>query len=286
MCVGGIMDFFEKFNEIILEYGFKILGFLVVLIIGWQLAKYVVRLLEKSLLKSKLDVSIHGFILTLSGFFLKLVVIITAATIIDVPMTTFIAMLSAAGLAVGLALKDSLSNFAAGILLLIFRPFGVGDYIQTSDVSGTVLSIQMLYTAMNTIDNKRVMVPNGHLATSHITNYSVEPYRRIDKVYSVAYGTDVLKVKEVLMGIVLKNEMILDERGVILGVINHGDSSVDFDLKVWVKREDYFTVLYALNEDVIMEFEKNDIEIPYPTRDVMVTMNRADSEAQENTLEG
>lgn len=285
MCVGGIMDYFEKFNEFILAYRFKILGFLVVLIIGWQLAKYVVRLLEKSLLKSKLDVSIHGFILTLSGFFLKLIVIITAATIIDVPMTTFIAMLSAAGLAVGLALKDSLSNFAAGILLLIFRPFGVGDYIQTSDVSGTVLSIEMLYTSMNTIDNKRVMVPNGHLATSHITNYSVEPYRRIDKVYSVAYGTDVLKVKEVLMGIVLKNEMILDERGVILGVINHGDSSVDFDLKVWVKREDYFTVLYMLNEDVIVEFEKNDIEIPYPTRDVTVTMNKADSETFENRLE-
>jgi len=279
------MDYFEKFYEFILAYRFKILGFLVVLIIGWQLAKYVVRLLEKSLLKSKLDVSIHGFILTLSGFFLKLIVIITAATIIDVPMTTFIAMLSAAGLAVGLALKDSLSNFAAGILLLIFRPFGVGDYIQTSDVSGTVLSIEILYTSMNTIDNKRVMVPNGHLATSHITNYSVEPYRRIDKVYSVAYGTDVLKVKEVLMGIVLKNEMILDERGVILGVINHGDSSVDFDLKVWVKREDYFTVLYMLNEDVIVEFEKNDIEIPYPTRDVTVTMNKADSETFENRLE-
>ncbi|NCC79622.1 MAG: mechanosensitive ion channel [Clostridia bacterium] len=279
------MDFFEKLNSMIGAYGFKILGFLVVLVIGWQLAKYVVRLLEKSLLKSKLDVSIHGFILTLSGFFLKLIVIITAATIIDVPMTTFIAMLSAAGLAVGLALKDSLSNFAAGILLLIFRPFGVGDYIQTSDVSGTVLSIEMLYTSMNTIDNKRVMVPNGHLATSHITNYSVEPYRRIDKVYSVAYGTDVLKVKEVLMGIVLKNEMILDERGVILGVINHGDSSVDFDLKVWVKREDYFTVLYMLNEDVIVEFEKNDIEIPYPTRDVTVTMNKADSVTFENRLE-
>lgn len=278
------MDFLEKFNEIIIAYRFKVLGFLVVLIIGWQLAKYVVRLLEKSLMKSKLDVSVHGFILTLSGFFLKLIVIITAATIIDVPMMTFIAMLSAAGLAIGLALKDSLSNFAAGILLLIFRPFGVGDFIQTSDVSGTVLSIQMLYTAMNTIDNKRVMVPNGHLATSHITNYSIEPYRRIDKVYSVPYGTDVLRVKEVLMGIVLKNEMILDERGVILGVINHGDSSIDFDLKVWVKREDYFTVLYALNEDVITEFEKNDIEIPYPTRDVMVTMNKTDSDNVQNVL--
>lgn len=278
------MEFLEKFNELLVENGFKILGFVVVLVVGWWLAKYVVRLIEKSLFKSKLDVSVHGFILTLSGFFLKLMVLITATTIIGVPPTTFIAMLSAAGLTIGLALKDSLSNFAAGMLLLIFRPFSVGDYIQTSDVSGTVLSIQLLYTSMNTIDNKRVMVPNGRLFTSHITNYSIEPFRRIDMVYSVAYGTNVLKVKEVLMGIVLKNEMIIDERGVILGVINHGDSSIDFDLKVWVKREDYFPVSYALNEDVIIEFEKNEIEIPYPKRDVMLTINKKDEESNRSLL--
>lgn len=278
------MVFFEKFNELLVEYGFKILGFVVVLVVGWWLAKYLVRLIEKSLFKSKLDVSVHGFILTLSGFFLKLIVLITAATIIGVPPTSFIAMLSAAGLAVALALKDSLSNFAAGMLLLIFRPFSVGDYIQTSDVSGTVLSIQLLYTSMNTIDNKRVMVPNGQLFTSHITNYSIEPFRRIDMVYSVAYGTNVLKVKEVLMSIVLKNEMILDERGVILGVINHGGSSIDFDLKVWVKREDYFPVSYALNENVIIEFEKNEIEIPYPRRDVMLTMNKSDEDDIKESL--
>ena len=279
------MDFLEKFNELLVEYGFKILGFIVVLVVGWWLAKYVVRLIEKSLFKSKLDVSVHGFILTLSGFFLKLIVLITSTTIIGVPPTTFIAMLSAAGLTIGLALKDSLSNFAAGMLLLIFRPFSVGDYIQTSDVSGTVLSIQLLYTSMNTIDNKRVMVPNGRLFTSHITNYSIEPFRRIDMVYSVAYGTNVLKVKEVLMSIVLKNEMILDERGVILGVCNHGGSSIDFDLKVWVKREDYFPVSYALNENVIMEFEKNNIEIPYPRRDVIVTMNKRYEEISKETLD-
>jgi len=279
------MGFLEKFNELLVDYGFKILGFIVVLVVGWWLAKYVVRLIEKSLFKSKLDVSVHGFILTLSGFFLKLIVLITATTIIGVPTTTFIAMLSAAGLAIGLALKDSLSNFAAGMLLLVFRPFSVGDYIQTAEVSGTVLSIQMLYTSMNTIDNKRVMVPNGQLFTSHITNYSIEPYRRIDMVYSVAYGTNVLKVKEVLMSIVLRNDMILDERGVILGVCNHGGSSIDFDLKVWVKREDYFPVSYALNENVILEFERNEIEIPYPRRDVMLTMNKSDEDVIRESLE-
>ncbi len=242
--------------------------FLVVLFAGWNLAKYSVRLLEKNLKKSKIDVSIHGFLLTMASFLLKFVVLITSARILGVPITTFIAMLSAAGLAVGLALKDSLSNFAAGILLLATRPFSVGDFIESSSVSGTVLSIQILYTALNTADNKRVMVPNNHLATSHIINYSIEPYRRVDKIYSVAYGTDVKKVKEILMNIAIANEKILEDRGVMLGVCKHNEYSVDFDLKVWVKREDYFEVSYGLNETVIQVFEEQSIKIPYPLREI------------------
>lgn len=261
---------FEKMEELLIEYGLKLLVFLVVLFVGWNLAKYFVRLLEKNLKKSKIDVSIHGFLLTMVSFLLKLVVLITGATILDVPMTSFIAMLSAAGLAVGLALKDSLSNFAAGILLLVTRPFSVGDFIESSSVSGTVLSIEILYTALNTADNKRVMVPNNHLATSHIINYSIEPYRRIDKIYSVAYGTDVKKIKEILMNIVISNEKILEDRGVMLGVSKHSESSVDFDLKVWVKREDYFEVSYGLNETVIQVFEEQGIRIPYPHREIMI----------------
>ncbi|MBP9921321.1 MAG: mechanosensitive ion channel [Proteiniclasticum sp.] len=261
---------FEKMEELLIEYGLKLLVFLVVLFVGWNLAKYFVRLLEKNLKKSKIDVSIHGFLLTMASFLLKLVVLITGATILDVPMTSFIAMLSAAGLAVGLALKDSLSNFAAGILLLVTRPFSVGDFIESSSVSGTVLSIEILYTALNTADNKRVMVPNNHLATSHIINYSIEPYRRVDKIYSVAHGTDVKKIKEILMNIVISNEKILEDRGVILGVSKHSESSVDFDLKVWVKREDYFEVSYGLNETVIQVFEEQGIRIPYPHREIMI----------------
>ncbi|SDH99388.1 mechanosensitive ion channel family protein [Proteiniclasticum ruminis] len=259
---------FEKMEELLIEYGLKLLVFLVVLFAGWNLAKYSVRLLEKNLKKSKIDVSIHGFLLTMASFLLKFVVLITSARILGVPITTFIAMLSAAGLAVGLALKDSLSNFAAGILLLATRPFSVGDFIESSSVSGTVLSIQILYTALNTADNKRVMVPNNHLATSHIINYSIEPYRRVDKIYSVAYGTDVKKVKEILMNIAIANEKILEDRGVMLGVCKHNEYSVDFDLKVWVKREDYFEVSYGLNETVIQVFEEQSIKIPYPLREI------------------
>lgn len=266
------MGFLSKYDEVILAYGLKLLAFVMVLLVGWWLVKYTVRLIEKALIRSRLDVSVHGFILAMAGFFMKLIVLITAATIIGVPVTTFIAMLSAAGLAIGLALKDSLSNFAAGILLLVFRPFSVGDYIETSSVQGTVLSIQILYTALNTADNKRVMVPNGNIATSHIINYSIEPYRRIDKVFSVAHGTDVQKVKEVLMGMVIRNDKILDERGVLLGVVKHSLNSIDFDLKVWVKREDYLPVTYAINEEVLQSFMDNGIDIPHPVRDVMNRM--------------
>lgn len=272
------MRFFEIINDLMRNYGLKLISFLAVLLIGWWIAKYIVWIIEKALIKSRLDVSVHGFMLTISGFFLKLIVLITAANIIGVPVTTFIAMLSAAGLAIGLALKDSLSNFAAGILLLIFRPFSVGDYIETSNFSGTVLSVQVLYTALNTMDNKRVMVPNGSLATSHIINYSIEPFRRIDKVYSAAYGSDVIKVKEVLMSIVLRNDKIVEDRGVILGVSNHNDHSIDFDLKFWVKREDYLTVSYSVNEEVILEFEKNGIRIPYPTRDINLTLHKENND--------
>lgn len=278
------MRFFEIINDLMRNYGLKLISFLAVLLIGWWIAKYIVWIIEKALIKSRLDVSVHGFMLTISGFFLKLIVLITAANIIGVPVTTFIAMLSAAGLAIGLALKDSLSNFAAGILLLIFRPFSVGDYIETSNFSGTVLSVQVLYTALNTMDNKRVMVPNGSLATSHIINYSIEPFRRIDKVYSAAYGSDVIKVKEVLMSIILRNDKIVEDRGVILGVSNHNDHSIDFDLKFWVKREDYLTVSYSVNEEVILEFEKNGIRIPYPTRDINLTLHKENNDDEDTDL--
>lgn len=251
------------------------------MIIGWWLSKYAVKLIERALQKSKVDISIHAFIKSMAGFFFKLLVVITAADALGIKMTTFIAMLSAAGLAVGLALKDSLSNFAAGMLLLIFRPFSVGDYISTSTVEGTVLNIQILYTAMDTVDNKRVMVPNGSIISSHITNYSINEFRRIDRVYSVAYGSDVKKVKEVLMGIVLNDERILDERGIILGVSKHNESSIDFDLKVWVNRVDYFNVLYMINESVLEKFDENHLEIPYPTRDVMVKMVQSDNGLEE-----
>ena len=278
---GGTMSFWERFIEVIIKYGFKILAFSLIMIIGWWLSKYAVKLIERALQKSKVDISIHAFIKSMAGFFFKLLVVITAADALGIKMTTFIAMLSAAGLAVGLALKDSLSNFAAGMLLLVFRPFSVGDYISTSTVEGTVLNIQILYTAMDTVDNKRVMVPNGSIISSHITNYSINEFRRIDRVYSVAYGSDVKKVKEVLMGIVLNDERILDERGIILGVSKHNESSIDFDLKVWVNRVDYFNVLYMINESVLEKFDENHLEIPYPTRDVMVKMVQSDNGLEE-----
>ena len=256
------MGFWDKFNEVIVKYGFKALAFFLIMIIGWWLTKYAVKLIDRGLKKSKVDLSIHGFIKSTASIFFKLLVVITAAGALGVPITTFVAMLSAVGLAVGLALRDSLSNFAAGMLLLVFRPFSVGDYISTNTVEGIVRSIQILYTAMDTVDNKRVMIPNGAIIRTHIINYSINEFRRIEGLYSVAYGSDIKKVKEILMGIVLDDERILEDRGIILGVSKHSEIKIDFDLKVWVNRADYLDVMYKLNESVLEKFKENDLVIP------------------------
>mgnify|MGYP000072950577 CR=1 FL=1 len=266
------MSFIEKLNQLVIDYGFKLAAFVFVLAIGWWLSNYAVRLVERALQKSKVDVTIHGFLKSTVSFFLKLIAVITAATILGVSVTTFIAMISAAGLAIGLALKDSLSNIAAGILLVVFKPFKVGDFIESGETQGTVLTIQLLYTALNTPDNRRVMVPNGDLATSRIVNYSVEDERRIDRVFSVAYGSDIEKVKEILMGVAAKNKHILHERGIIVRLASQSESALNFDFKVWVKREDNIEVSYDINEEAIYQLEQNHIQRPMMLREINLTV--------------
>lgn len=259
---------FENFQDMLFEYGIRFVITIAIIIVGFWLTKYVLKLLERALVRSQLDVSIHGFVKSISSFFIKMVVVITAVSVLGVNVTTFIALLSAAGLAVGLALKDSMSNFAAGVLLLLFKPFTVGDFIDAGGSMGTVQEITLLYTRMNTVDNKLVLVPNGELTTSRITNFSVEPLRRLDKVFGVGYGSDLRKVKMILTDIVESHPLILKDKPSIIRLTQQNDSSLDFDVKVWVKREDLFTVSYDLNESVLEQFTKNGIEIPFPQTDV------------------
>lgn len=260
----------ERLMDAAVLYGPRFIGTIIILIVGFWAVKGISHMLDNTLKKSKVDVSLYSFIKSVSSFVLKIIVLITAAALLGIPMTTFIAMLSAAGLAIGLALKDSLANFAGGILILTFRPFNVGDFIESQGYMGTVKEIQLLYTYLNTPDNRRVMIPNGELANAKIVNFSVEATRRIDLVFGVGYHDDIMKVKEILHSIIESHTLILKEPEPMIRVDKHGESSINFVVRVWCKRENYWDIYHDLQEQVKLVFDEEGITIPLPQRDVHV----------------
>ena len=262
------MKITDELWKMLLEYGPKILGAILVLVIGFYLTTLIINIVGKALDKSKLNISLHSFIKSIINFLLKAIIIITALNLIGIPMTTFIAVLSAAGLAVGLALKDSLSNFAGGVLILSFNYFNVGDFIEAQGYMGTVKEIKLLYTVINSPDNKRIIIPNGELSNAKITNFSYEKTRRVDMMFGISYDNDIAFSKSVLEKVVNNHPLILGEPLPVIRVSKHSESSIDFDVKVWCNSENYWAVYYDLNEQVKMAFDENNILIPFPQIDV------------------
>lgn len=260
----------EKSLALLIDYGFKLVGALLILVIGFGIANMIIRMLDKTLTRGKIDMSLHSFIKSVSSFSLKAIVVIIASTMIGILPTTFIAVLSAAGLAIGLALRDSLSNFAGGVLILIFRPFNVGDFIDIGGYSGTVKEIQLLYTSLNTSDNRRITIPNGELANGKIINYSVEDTRRLDLIFGVSYDDDIEEVKQVLRKVITAHSLTFKDPDPVIRVMTYQDSYVDFTIKVWCKREDYWTLYYDLHEQIKEAFDKEGISIPFPQTDINV----------------
>lgn len=254
--------------ELILEYGPKLVIALLMVTIGFAVVNRVIRTFDKKLNRHKVDQSLHSFIKSVSSFMLKAIIVIIAASVMNIPPATFIAILSAAGLAIGLALRDSLANFAGGILILIFRPFDVGDFIDLEGSMGTVKEIQLLYTVLNTSDNRRITIPNSQLTNGRIINFSKEKTRRLDLVFGVSYEDDIQKVKDVLTKIISEHPLILRDPEPLIRAMTYGDSSIDFTVKVWCKREDYWSIYYDLHEQVKDGFDEAGITIPYPQRDV------------------
>jgi len=216
----------------------------------------------------KADPSVAKFLASAIRILLNCVVIISVCLILGVPAASFIAMLGSAGLAIGLALQGSLSNLAGSIMILLFRPFKVGDFIEVAGVSGTVDEINFFYTVLNTPDNKRVTIPNATASNAVVTDYSSYTTRRIDLVFGVAYGTDVMKVKNLLSEIANSHELVLKDPEPAVMLSQHADSSLNFTLRVWVNSKDYWPVNNALMEQVTLAFEKEAIEIPFPQVDV------------------
>ena len=263
-------DIMSSLIEIGSSIGISLLMALAILIVGRQLVKLILRLITVALEKSKVEDTVRIFVTNLLNTLLMILVFIAAINQLGIETTSIIAVLGAAGLAIGLALQGSLSNFAAGILIVIYRPYKVGDYIEAGNHAGTVKDIQIFSTVLKTPDNKIVVVPNGSIMNGSIVNYSDQDTRRVDLIISCSYEDDIDKVRSVLEDILKKEKRILKDPKPQIAVAELADSSVNFIFRPWVKRTDYLPVYYSLLEEVKKRFDKEGISIPYPQSDVHI----------------
>jgi small conductance mechanosensitive channel len=256
------------FMGILVEYGPNLLFAILTLVVGLWIVKFIVAGVRKGLDKGETDQTLKGFIVSLVSVLLKIMVYITALGMLGVEMTSFIAILAAAGLAVGLALSGTLQNFAGGVMILFFRPFKVGHFIDAQGHMGTVKEIQIFVTILTTPDNKTVIIPNGPLATGSMTNFSREPRRRVDWTFGIGYGDDLDKAYEVLKRLLSQDDRILSDPEPFLALKELGDSSVDITVRAWVEAPDYWGVFFRMNEEVYKTFDKEGLSIPFPQHDV------------------
>ncbi len=259
---------FSKLAEFASTAGLRLVAAGVILIIGFKLCKWVLKLLKKGRVFSKVDPGVQTFIISLLNIGLKILLVLTAASILGIPMTNFVALLASIGVAIGAALQGSLSNLAGGIMILVFKPFQVGDYIDSAEGSGTVTEITILYTILTTPDNRRIVIPNGAISNEAITNYSYHDTRRVDFTFSVAYDSDIDVVKAILLEQAQSHNLVLKDPAPFCRLANHGQSSLDFSLRVWTNRSDYWTVNFDLKESIKKTFDEKGIQIPYQQLDV------------------
>ena len=251
-------------------YGGKILLAIATLIIGLWLIRKLSRMLRRVFEKRSFDKSLQTFLVSFVGITLKILLVISVTTMVGVQMTSFIALLGAAGLAFGMALSGTLQNFAGGVMILILKPFKVGDFIEAQGFAGSVKEIQIFHTILNTPDKKQIVIPNGGLSTGALINYSAEPIRRVDWTFGIGYADDIDKAKAIIGQVITSDERALKDPEPFFGVISLGDSSVNIVARVWVEAANYWPLFFAMNEAVKKEFDKQGISIPFPQRDVHI----------------
>ena len=258
----------EKVSELLAIYVPKLALIIVTWFVGMKIIKLLVKTLDKAMTKSKIEESLRNFILSLTGILLKVLLFISLISMFGVKMTSFIAILGAMAFAVGMSLQGSLSNFAGGVLLIFFKPFKIGDFIEAQGFAGTVHAIEMFNTTLKTPDNKTILIPNGALAGGSIVNYSTEKQRRVDFVFGIGYEDDIEKARKIILDIISADNRILTEPQPFVRVGELADSSVNFTVRVWVNAENYWNVHFDMIENIKAEFDKNNISIPYPQTDV------------------
>lgn len=261
-------EFFDTLRNLVIQYGLNLLGSIAIVVLGRWLTKQLVKGLRGLLNKARIDQTLVTFFANILHYILLLIVTIAALNNLGIPTTTVVAVFGAATLAIGLALQDSLSNVAAGVLIIMLQPYRLGDYVEINDVEGYVVSIKMFHTSLKTRDNKIIFVPNSEALADNITNYSKEEWIRLDLVYGIGYDDDLLKAKQILQEIVETTDRVASQPAPIVAVKELGDSSVNLEVRPFVKVRDYVPVTFAITEQVKLRFDAAGISIPFPQRDV------------------
>ena len=267
------MAFINWLKDDGVTYGLKVIAAIAILILGRILAGIIKNLIGKIMTKRNVDKTLISFVSSLSYVVMMTFVVISAIGALDIKTASFVAVLGAAGLAIGLALQGSLSNFAAGVLMIIFKPLKVGDYIDAGGAAGVVEEVGIFTTTIKTPDNKKIIVPNSGIMGGNIVNYTAEEKRRVDIIAGVSYSDDIDKVKKVLSDLLAEDERILKDPAPMIGLVELGDSSVNFTVRSWVKTEDYWNVFFDTQEKIKKRFDAEGISIPFPQQDVHIINN-------------
>ena len=264
------IDLTKEIQDFALNYGPKVIGAVLVLFIGLWLSKTISNYVVKISSKRGLDKSLQGFFKSLIGGLLKTLVVLSALGMLGIEMTSFVAILGAAGLAVGMALSGTLQNFAGGVMILIFKPFKVGDVIDAQGYLGSVSEIQIFNTILKTPDNKTIIIPNAGLSSGSMINYSTEATRRVDFTFGIDYGDDIDQAKSLLKDLFSADSRVLKDQDLFIAVGELGDSSVNIIVRAWAKSEDYWGLHFDMTELVKKEFDKAKISFPYPQQDIHI----------------
>lgn len=259
-----IHELIDKGIDLGIEAGKNIIIAIIIYFVGKALISLINRMLGGMMERKKIDPAIQSFTKSLVNIMLMILLVISVVSALGVNTTSFAALLASAGVAVGMALSGNLQNLAGGIVILLFRPFRVGDYIEAQGTGGSVTEIQIFHTILTTADNKKIYLPNGALSSGNITNYSKEPLRRVDFTVAVEYGEDIDKVRKALSDILSMDKRVMQEPAPVIVLGSLADSSVNMTVRVWVKSEDYWNVFFQTNETIYNEFNRLGINFPYP----------------------
>jgi small conductance mechanosensitive channel len=270
-----ISSILNKVWELVTIYGIKVLAAIAIFIVGRWVAKALSNMIRRMMRKGALDQTIRRFVANMAYIVLMIFVVLAALSQLGIQTTSFIAILGAAGLAVGLALQGSLANFASGFLMIIFRPIRVGDFIEGAGTAGTVEEIAIFTTTLVTPDNKTVIVPNGSLTGDNIVNWTLKGTRRVDMTMGIGYDDDIDKARQIMQDVMAEDDRILKDPAPQIAVVELADSSVNFVVRPWAKASDYWGVYMTTTENIKKAFDANGISIPYPQRDVHVFEHKA-----------